>query len=73
MVSKNNSTGDKLSDAEKNVQAPPVLVLNPTAARGKAGRTWRRVRDELGSWLSRLSTPDTAPKLLGLQSLPDRA
>ena len=50
MVSKNNSTGDKLSDAEKNVPAPPVLVLNPTAARGKAGRTWRRVRDELGSW-----------------------
>lgn len=50
MVAKNDSIGDKLSDPEKNVQAPPVLVLNPAAARGKAGRTWRRVRDELRSW-----------------------
>ena len=50
MVAKNDSIGDKLSDPEKNVQAPPVLVLNAAAARGKAGRTWRRVRDELRSW-----------------------
>ncbi len=28
----------------------PVLIVNPTAGRGKAGRTWARVRDELRYW-----------------------
>ncbi|MCH7823433.1 MAG: diacylglycerol kinase family lipid kinase [Acidobacteria bacterium] len=40
----------KIFDGAKDVQAPPVLVLNPTAARGKAGRAWQRVRDELRCW-----------------------
>ena len=30
--------------------SPPVLILNPTARRGRAQRTWARVRNELRSW-----------------------
>lgn len=30
--------------------APPILILNPTAGRGRAARQWARVRDELRSW-----------------------
>lgn len=40
----------KILDAAKDVQAPPVLVLNRTAAGGKAGRTWERLRSELRYW-----------------------
>lgn len=30
--------------------SPPVLILNPTARRGRAQRTWARVRNELRYW-----------------------
>ena len=50
MVANSKSARHKFSDGSQNVQAPPVLVLNPTAARGKAERTWRKVRDELHYW-----------------------
>lgn len=29
---------------------PPVLILNPTAGRGRAARAWERVRNELRYW-----------------------
>ena len=40
----------RISDAPQDHHSPPVLVVNPTAASGKAGRTWRRLRDELRYW-----------------------
>ncbi len=43
-------TRHKTFDGGKDVQAPPVLVLNPTAAHGKAGSTWQRLRHELRDW-----------------------
>jgi diacylglycerol kinase (ATP) len=30
--------------------ATPVVILNPVARRGRAGRAWARVRDELRAW-----------------------
>ncbi len=47
---RSEGAGRGISDRAKGVQAPPVVVLNPTAAGGKAGRVWRRIRDELRYW-----------------------
>lgn len=30
--------------------SPPILILNPTARRGKAGRAWERLKSELRYW-----------------------
>lgn len=32
------------------VPSPAVLILNPTAARGRAAATWKRLARELGAW-----------------------
>lgn len=57
MVSTGKKRRRKVSRGSSSAPAGPredtaaaVLVLNPTAGRGRAQRTWRRLRDELRTW-----------------------
>ena len=40
----------KIAEQPRPPLSPPVLILNTTARRGRAQRTWARVRNELRSW-----------------------
>jgi len=40
----------RIVEAPSGVAAPTVLILNPTAGRGRAARIWAELRDELNFW-----------------------
>lgn len=45
-----SSSRRKIAEEPRSAMSPPVLILNPTARRGRAKRTWARVRNELRYW-----------------------